>query len=206
MPVRLCAAGERWRDGRVADRCPISGQDAKGVRRCGLPCLRRASLRAVCPTDALTPREGSGVRLHPELCIGCGNCRDAGPFGAVFGSKRRKGIVIAGNRTLSVADPAACRREYDALFRAAATSPAMKKYHNLGTPMNVFPLNESGALPRGISKRRSSRGPKRSPVRRWQTLPWAPTRLQPTARWPASTSPRSGVSSPRAVLSTRHPR
>ncbi len=68
-------------------------------------------------------------------------------LGAVFGSKRLKGIVIAGTRTLPVADPGAYRREYDALFRAATTSPAMRKYHDLGTPMNVLPLHESGALP-----------------------------------------------------------
>ncbi len=68
-------------------------------------------------------------------------------LGAVFGSKRLKGIVIAGTQTLPVADPGAYRREYDALFRAATTSPAMRKYHDLGTPMNVLPLHESGALP-----------------------------------------------------------
>ncbi len=38
---------------------------------------------SVCPTDALTPREEGGVRLDPNLCIGCGNCAEACPFGAV---------------------------------------------------------------------------------------------------------------------------
>jgi len=42
------------------------------------PCSR------VCPTDALPPRPGGGVRLHPELCIGCHNCAEACPFGAIF--------------------------------------------------------------------------------------------------------------------------
>lgn len=42
------------------------------------PCAR------VCPTDALQPREGGGVRLQSELCIGCENCVQACPFGAVF--------------------------------------------------------------------------------------------------------------------------
>jgi len=42
------------------------------------PCAR------VCPTDALLARPGGGVRLRPELCIGCANCAEACPFGAVL--------------------------------------------------------------------------------------------------------------------------
>ena len=41
------------------------------------PCAR------VCPTDALVMREGGGVRLKHELCIGCGNCVEACPQGAI---------------------------------------------------------------------------------------------------------------------------
>ncbi len=42
------------------------------------PCAR------VCPTQALTPRKGGGVRIDPDVCIGCGYCRDACIIGAVF--------------------------------------------------------------------------------------------------------------------------
>jgi Fe-S-cluster-containing dehydrogenase component len=42
------------------------------------PCAR------VCPTDALTPLAGGGVRLQADLCIGCGNCVETCPFGAIF--------------------------------------------------------------------------------------------------------------------------
>ena len=42
------------------------------------PCSR------VCPTGALPLREGGGVRLKSELCIGCRNCVEACPFGAVL--------------------------------------------------------------------------------------------------------------------------
>ena len=42
------------------------------------PCAR------VCPTDALTVREGGGVKFHAERCIGCYNCVEACPFGAAL--------------------------------------------------------------------------------------------------------------------------
>jgi len=41
------------------------------------PCSR------VCPVDALPVRAEGGVELIRELCIGCGNCADACPFGAI---------------------------------------------------------------------------------------------------------------------------
>ncbi len=42
------------------------------------PCAR------VCPTDALVARAEGGVHLKNALCIGCGNCVEACPFGAVL--------------------------------------------------------------------------------------------------------------------------
>ena len=54
------------------------------------PCAR------VCPTDALLLRPGGGVHLRPELCIGCANCADACPFGAVFwdAGQNKPGICV----------------------------------------------------------------------------------------------------------------
>jgi len=68
-------------------------------------------------------------------------------LGAVLGSKRVKGIVVAGHRALPVADARAYRRVYDQVYDAAVSSPVMKKYYELGTPANVLPLDEIGALP-----------------------------------------------------------
>lgn len=68
-------------------------------------------------------------------------------LGAVFGSKRLKGMVVSGHRQLDVADRRAYRDAYDAVFDAATKSELMQKYHELGTPMNVLPLNDLGALP-----------------------------------------------------------
>jgi aldehyde:ferredoxin oxidoreductase len=68
-------------------------------------------------------------------------------LGAVFGSKKLKAIQIAGRRRLSPGDRRAYRKTYDTVHQAATDSPLMKKYHDLGTAMNVVPLNAIGGLP-----------------------------------------------------------
>jgi len=68
-------------------------------------------------------------------------------LGAVMGSKRLKALVIDGRRSLPVADRKAFRAVYDEVFKASTESPVMKKYHELGTAINVNPLNEIGGLP-----------------------------------------------------------
>ena len=67
-------------------------------------------------------------------------------LGAVFGSKKLKAVVISGKRSLPVATcsvPQGLRR----VHQAAVDSPVMKKYHDLGTPENIAPLNALGGLP-----------------------------------------------------------
>jgi aldehyde:ferredoxin oxidoreductase len=68
-------------------------------------------------------------------------------LGAVFGAKRLKAVVVSGQRALPVADLKEYRELYEEIHRAAVESPAMKKYHDLGTPENLRPLNKIGALP-----------------------------------------------------------
>ncbi|HSQ16951.1 MAG TPA: aldehyde ferredoxin oxidoreductase C-terminal domain-containing protein, partial [Anaerolineales bacterium] len=68
-------------------------------------------------------------------------------LGAVFGSKKLKGLVISGQRSLPVADRKAYRTAYDGLYKAAVESPLMRKYHELGTAMNILPMDALGALP-----------------------------------------------------------
>ena len=68
-------------------------------------------------------------------------------LGAVFGSKRLKALVVSGRRSLPVTDRRAYRDAYDAIYQAATDSPLMQKYHDLGTAMNVLPLDAIGGLP-----------------------------------------------------------
>jgi aldehyde:ferredoxin oxidoreductase len=68
-------------------------------------------------------------------------------LGAVFGSKKLKAIVVSGKRAIPTSDGKQYRKVYDEIYQAAVASPAMKKYHDLGTAENVLPLNEMGGLP-----------------------------------------------------------
>jgi aldehyde:ferredoxin oxidoreductase len=68
-------------------------------------------------------------------------------LGAIFGSKQLKAMVIGGRRSLPVTDRKAYRALYEELYGAATRSEVMKKYHQLGTAINVVPLNTIGGLP-----------------------------------------------------------
>jgi len=91
----------------------------------------------------------AGERRVTYACVITETYRHFGRLGlgAVFGSKSLKALIVSGQRPLPVADRRAYRDTYDAIFEAATDSPLMQKYHDLGTAMNVLPLNTIGGLP-----------------------------------------------------------
>lgn len=52
------------------------------------PCAK------VCPTDALREREGGGVLLDEDKCIGCGNCAEACIMGAIFWDDEKNKPIV----------------------------------------------------------------------------------------------------------------
>jgi carbon-monoxide dehydrogenase iron sulfur subunit len=65
----------------------IDVRSAGGVRRGFIVIVCRACddppCARACPVGALIPREGGGVRLRASLCVACGACQEACPFGAI---------------------------------------------------------------------------------------------------------------------------
>ncbi len=92
---------------------------------------------------------GAGERLVRYACVTTETYRHFGRLGlgAVLGSKNVKAIVVIGRGSRKVEDRKAYREVYDEIFRLATESDAMKKYHLLGTAVNVKPLNEKKGLP-----------------------------------------------------------
>jgi len=68
-------------------------------------------------------------------------------LGAVFGSKKLKALVVSGRSTIPIADKKAYKQVYNKIYQLLVDSPLMKKYHEIGTPINVMHLNEIKALP-----------------------------------------------------------
>jgi len=91
----------------------------------------------------------AGERLIPFSCVTTETYRHFGRLGlgAVFGSKNLKAVVVSGKRSLPVADRLQYNKLYDEIFKSATESSLMKKYHEIGTPINVAYLNLSKGLP-----------------------------------------------------------
>ncbi|MEN4042733.1 MAG: aldehyde ferredoxin oxidoreductase family protein [Anaerolineaceae bacterium] len=91
----------------------------------------------------------AGERGVSYACVTTETYRHFGRLGlgAVFGSKNLKALVISGTCSLPVCDRKAYRETYDEIFKAVTETTLMKKYHELGTAMNIIPLDLIKGLP-----------------------------------------------------------
>jgi len=91
----------------------------------------------------------AGERLVSYACVITETYRHFGRLGlgAVFGSKKLKAIVIGGRSSLPVVDRKTYKKAYNDIFQQLLTNPSLKKYHDLGTSLNISPLNKICALP-----------------------------------------------------------
>lgn len=68
-------------------------------------------------------------------------------LGAVIGTKKLKAIKIHGTGEIPLERPTEFKDFYEEIHRRVVQTEEMRKYHDLGTPINVMMLNELGALP-----------------------------------------------------------
>lgn len=68
-------------------------------------------------------------------------------LGAVLGSKNLKAIAISGDRSIPIQNHKEYIKAFRAIYDKSTDTELMTKYHDLGTPVNVEPLNAAGGLP-----------------------------------------------------------
>jgi len=92
---------------------------------------------------------GAGERLVRYAMVTTETFRHFGRLGlgAVFGSKKLKALVVSGKNTIEVPNKKLYRDVYEELFKLMVESDLLKKYHEIGTPINVLTLNALKGLP-----------------------------------------------------------
>lgn len=93
----------------------------------------------------------AGENLVTYSCVNVDTYRHFGRLGlgALFGSKLLKGFVVIGDNSVSIPseNKKKYREVYDKIYDVVIKTDVMKKYHEIGTSINVIPLNDMNALP-----------------------------------------------------------
>lgn len=93
----------------------------------------------------------AGETLSSYACINVDTFRHFGRLGsgAVMGVKKLKAVVVSGDSDLDLPgpDPKAYSKLFRKVHKDMTATEMMRKYHDLGTSVNVVPLNELKSLP-----------------------------------------------------------
>ena len=91
----------------------------------------------------------AGENLSSFACVCVDIFRHFGRLGlgACFGSKNLKAVLTIGDKDIPIKDFKNYFSTYQEIYKECSETTAMTKYHDLGTPVNIEPLNAAGALP-----------------------------------------------------------
>lgn len=91
----------------------------------------------------------AGERLVSSACVTVDDFRHFGRLGlgALMGSKNLKGIVISSDRDYLIPNLPEYKKLYEEIYQVITGTHILQKYHDLGTPENIVPLNMQGGLP-----------------------------------------------------------
>ena len=68
-------------------------------------------------------------------------------LGAVFGSKNLKALVTMGDKDIDISNFKDYFKAFQKIYTKVTKTDVMGKYHDLGTAVNVLPMNELSSLP-----------------------------------------------------------
>lgn len=91
----------------------------------------------------------AGEKLSSYACINVDTYRHFGRLGAgaVMGNKNLKAVAVEGDADFDLPAGTNYAKLYKDFFQQVTATDMMRKYHDLGTPQNIIPLNELKSLP-----------------------------------------------------------
>ncbi|MCX7745901.1 MAG: aldehyde:ferredoxin oxidoreductase [Clostridia bacterium] len=92
-------------------------------------------------------RAGENLVRYASVCVDTYRHFGRLGLGAVMGSKNLKAISIVGDRNLPVKNFKEYFKVYQEIYKRVTDTEIMSKYHDVGTPINIEPLNAAGGLP-----------------------------------------------------------
>ena len=127
----------------------LRGQDVFATGK----LLRRLGHKSAAGHRSIMRIGPAGEKGSAYACINVDTYRHFGRLGsgAVMGAKNLKAVAINGDGDYPLEEGRGLGKEYPALykeiFRLVTATDMMTKYHDLGTPSNLIPLNELKSLP-----------------------------------------------------------
>jgi aldehyde:ferredoxin oxidoreductase len=118
----------------------LSSEDVGGFIRESEPGSGKRSILRIGPA-------GENGVSYASVCVDTYRHFGRLGLGAVFGSKNLKAITVIGDKSIPIKNFKDYFKVYQDIYKKTADTEIMAKYHDLGTPINVEPLNDMNALP-----------------------------------------------------------
>jgi aldehyde:ferredoxin oxidoreductase len=118
----------------------LSSEDVGGFIRENEPGSGKRSILRVGPA-------GENKVSYASVCVDTYRHFGRLGLGAVFGSKNLKAMSVIGDKSIPIKNFKDYFKVYQDIYKRTTDTEIMAKYHDLGTTINVEPLNDMSALP-----------------------------------------------------------
>ncbi len=118
----------------------LSSDDVGGFIRENEPGSGKRSILRIGPA-------GENLVSYASVCVDTYRHFGRLGLGAVFGSKNLKAVTVIGDRSVPIKNFKDYFRVYQDIYNKVTDTEIMEKYHDIGTPINLEPLNDMNALP-----------------------------------------------------------
>jgi len=118
----------------------LSSEDVGGFIRENEPGSGKRSILRIGPA-------GENGVAYASVCVDTYRHFGRLGLGAVFGSKNLKALTVIGDKSIPIKNFKDYFKVYQDIYKKTTDTEIMAKYHDLGTPINVEPLNDMNSLP-----------------------------------------------------------